>query len=105
MKYIVEQLKGLIGFLEKQTGRKMDWDRLSELVDLTDRTWNLIWETYELRRAVPSPMGTGDAMNTMVPIVFMMATQQAYDFFKELNDELRRKIANKEGEVPMKNTG
>jgi benzoyl-CoA reductase/2-hydroxyglutaryl-CoA dehydratase subunit BcrC/BadD/HgdB len=100
VKYIVEQLKGLIGFLEKQTGRKMDWDRLSELVDLTDRTWNLIWETYELRRVVPSPMGTGDAMNTMVPMVFMMATQQAYDFFKELNEELKRKIANKEGEIP-----
>jgi benzoyl-CoA reductase/2-hydroxyglutaryl-CoA dehydratase subunit BcrC/BadD/HgdB len=100
VKYIVEELRGLVAFLERHTGRKMDWDRLSELVDLTDRTWNLIWETYELRRAVPSPMGTGDAMNTMVPIVFMMATQQAYDFFKELNEELKRKIANKEGEVP-----
>jgi len=100
VKYIVEEIRGLVAFLERHTGRKMDWDRLSELVDLTDRTWNLIWETYELRRAVPSPMGTGDAMNTMVPIVFMMATQQAYDFFKELNEELRRKIANKEGEIP-----
>jgi benzoyl-CoA reductase/2-hydroxyglutaryl-CoA dehydratase subunit BcrC/BadD/HgdB len=100
VKYIVEELKGLVAFLERHTGKKMDWDRLSELVDLTDRTWNLIWETYELRRAVPSPMGTGDAMNTMVPIVFMMATQQAYDFFKELNEELRHKIANKEGEIP-----
>jgi len=100
VKYIVEELRGLVTFLERHTGKKMDWDRLSELVDLTDRTWNLIWETYELRRAVPSPMGTGDAMNTMVPIVFMMATQQAYDFFKELNEELRRKIANKEGEIP-----
>ena len=100
VKYIAEQLRGLVGFLEKQTGRKMNWDRLSELVDLTDRTWNLVWETYELRRAVPSPMGTGDAMNTMVPIVFMMATQQAYDFFKELNEELKRKIANREGEIP-----
>jgi benzoyl-CoA reductase subunit B len=100
VRHIVEQLRGLVEFLEKQTGKKMDWARLSELVDLSDRTWNLAWETYELRRAVPSPMGTGDAMNTMVPLNFMMATQQAYDFFRELNDELRRKIANKEGEIP-----
>jgi benzoyl-CoA reductase/2-hydroxyglutaryl-CoA dehydratase subunit BcrC/BadD/HgdB len=100
IKYIVEQLQGLVGFLEKHTGRKMDWDRLSELIDLTDRTWNLVWETYDLRRAVPTPMGTGDAMNTMVPMQFMMGTQQAYDFFKDLYDELQRKIANKEGVIP-----
>jgi len=100
IKYFVEQLRGLVEFLEKHTGRKMDWDRLSELVELSDRTWNLIWEAYELRRAVPTPMGTGDAMNTMVPMVFMMGTQEAYDFFKDLYDELKQKVANKEGVIP-----
>ncbi len=100
IKYIVQQLSGLIGFLEKQTGKKMDWDRLSELVDLTDKTWNMIWEAYELRKAIPCPMDTGDAMNTMVPIAFMMGTQEAYDFFKDLYDELQHKIANREGVVP-----
>ena len=98
--YIVEELRGLVRFLENQTGKKMDWDRLSELVDLAERTWNLIWETYELRRAVPTPMGTGDAMNTMVPMVFMMGTREGYDFFLELNRELKDKIARKEGVIP-----
>jgi len=100
VKYIVDELKGLVKFLEKHTGKKMDWERLSELVDLSDRTWNLIWEAYELRKAVPTPMGTGDAMNTMVPMVFMMGTQEAYDYYKDLYDELKRKIANKEGVIP-----
>lgn len=100
VKYIVAGLKDLIAFLEKHIGTKMDWDRLSEVVDLSDRTWNLISETYDLRKAVPCPMDTGDAMNTMVPMTFMMATQEAYNFFKDLNDELQRKIANKEGVVP-----
>jgi benzoyl-CoA reductase/2-hydroxyglutaryl-CoA dehydratase subunit BcrC/BadD/HgdB len=44
-------------------------------------------------------MGTGDAMNTMVPINFMMATQKAYDFFVDLKKELEEKIARGEGEV------
>ena len=99
IKYIVEQLGGLVRFLEQQTGKKMDWDRLSELVDITDRTWNMIWEAYELRRVVPTPMDTGDAMNTMVPIAFMMGTQEAYDFFKDIYDELQQKIASREGVV------
>jgi benzoyl-CoA reductase/2-hydroxyglutaryl-CoA dehydratase subunit BcrC/BadD/HgdB len=100
VKYIVKELKGLVKFLEKHTGKKMDWERLSKLVDLSDRTWNLIWEAYELRKAVPTPMGTGDAMNTMVPMVFMMGTQEAYDYYKDLYDELKQKIANKEGVIP-----
>lgn len=99
-RYIAEQLRGLVTFLEKHTGKKMDWNRLSELVDLTDRTWNMIIDAYELRKAVPCPMGTGDAMNTMVPMVFMMGTQMAYDYFKDLYNELQQKIANKEGIIP-----
>jgi benzoyl-CoA reductase/2-hydroxyglutaryl-CoA dehydratase subunit BcrC/BadD/HgdB len=98
--YIVAELRGLVTFLEEQTGKKMDYDRLRELVDLGERTWNLIWETYELRRAIPTPMGTGDAMNTMVPMVFMLGTQEGYDFFVELNNELKDKIGRGEGVVP-----
>lgn len=100
VKYIVDELKGLVKFLEKHFNKKMDWDRLSELVDLSDRTWDMIIDAYELRKAVPTPMGTGDAMNTMVPMVFMMGTQEAYDFYKDLYEELQQKIANKEGVIP-----
>jgi len=100
VKYIAGELRGLIRFLEEQTGNKMNYDRLSELVDLTERTWTLVWETYELRRAIPTPMGTGDAMNTMVPLHFMMATQEGYNFFLELNKELKERIEKKEGVIP-----
>jgi len=99
VKYNVEQLRALVAFLETQTGRKMDWDRLEAVVDLADRTWNKIWEAYELRRAVPTPMGTGDAMNTMVPMVFMMGTEDAYNFYSDLYDELKQKVDNGEGVI------
>jgi benzoyl-CoA reductase/2-hydroxyglutaryl-CoA dehydratase subunit BcrC/BadD/HgdB len=77
----------------------MDYDRLAEVVALSERTWDLIWETYEMRRAVPTPMDTGDAMNTMVPMVFMMGTQEAYDFYLGLRAELQSKIDRKEGVI------
>ena len=96
-KYATEQLHECVRFCEKHTGKKMDWDRLEEIVDLSDRTWDLFIETYELRKAHPTPMDTGDAMNTMVPIAFMLGTQEAYDFYKDLHDELDEKIARKEG--------
>jgi benzoyl-CoA reductase/2-hydroxyglutaryl-CoA dehydratase subunit BcrC/BadD/HgdB len=96
-KYATQQLHQCVEFCEKHTGKKMDWDRLEEIVELSDRTWDLFIKTYELRKAHPTPMDTGDAMNTMVPIAFMLGTQEAYDFYKDLHDELEGKIARKEG--------
>jgi benzoyl-CoA reductase/2-hydroxyglutaryl-CoA dehydratase subunit BcrC/BadD/HgdB len=99
LKYAVKELKGAIAFIEKQTQRKMDWAKLEELTDLVDRTWDMFIDAYELRKAVPTPMDTGDAMNTMVPLAFMLGTQEAYDFYKALYDELKEKNARKEGVV------
>jgi len=99
VKYCTEELHACVRFCEKVTGKKMDWDKLAGIVDLTDQTWNMFIETYELRKAVPCPMDTGDAMNTMVPISFMLGTQECLDFYKDLREELIQKIEKKEGVV------
>jgi len=100
IKYVKEELKGLVDFLEQQLGRKMDWDRLSEVVDLSERTIKLWYDTYQLRKAVPAPMPTEDAMNTMVPGYFNMGTQEAYDFYRGLYDEIKYRVDNKIGVIP-----
>jgi benzoyl-CoA reductase/2-hydroxyglutaryl-CoA dehydratase subunit BcrC/BadD/HgdB len=97
VKYATEELHECVRFCEKHTGKKMDWDRLEAIVDLSDKTWDLFIDTYDLRKAMPTPMDTGDAMNTMVPITFMLGTQEAYDFYLELNAELKEKISEKQG--------
>jgi benzoyl-CoA reductase/2-hydroxyglutaryl-CoA dehydratase subunit BcrC/BadD/HgdB len=97
VKYMTEELHECVRFCEKHTGKKMDWGRLEAIVDLSDRTWDLLIDTYDLRKAHPTPMDTGDAMNTMVPFTFMLGTQEAYDFYMALNAELKEKIARKQG--------
>jgi len=97
VKYATQELHACVSFCEKHTGKKMDWDRLEAIVDLSDRTWDLFIDTYDLRKAMPTPMDTGDAMNTMVPITFMLGTQEAYDFYAELNTELKQKIKDGKG--------
>jgi benzoyl-CoA reductase/2-hydroxyglutaryl-CoA dehydratase subunit BcrC/BadD/HgdB len=97
VKYATEELRNCVRFCEKVVGKNMDWGRLEEVVDLSDRTWDLFIETYELRKAFPTPMDTGDAMNTMVPLTFNLGTQEAYDFYKELYAELKGKVDRGEG--------
>jgi benzoyl-CoA reductase/2-hydroxyglutaryl-CoA dehydratase subunit BcrC/BadD/HgdB len=38
-------------------------------------------------------------MNTMVPLTFNLSTQEAYDFYKDLYEELKLKNENKQGVV------
>jgi benzoyl-CoA reductase/2-hydroxyglutaryl-CoA dehydratase subunit BcrC/BadD/HgdB len=94
VKYAADELRECVKFCEKVTGKKMDWDRLAATVELSDKTWDLFIDTYELRKAIPTPMDTGDAMNTMVPLTFNLGTQEAYDFYVDLNAELKQKIAD-----------
>jgi len=99
IKYNTEELKGLVDFLERQTGRKMDWDQLSHVTDLAERTQRVWWEAYQLRKAIPAPMPTEDAVNTMVPGWFMMGTQRALDFYQELYNEVRYRVDHKIGVI------
>jgi benzoyl-CoA reductase/2-hydroxyglutaryl-CoA dehydratase subunit BcrC/BadD/HgdB len=99
VKYAKAELLELVRFCEKHTDKKMDWDKLSALVDLAERTWDLFIDAYELRKAFPTPMDTGDAMNTMVPLTFNLGSQDAYDYYKDLYEELKQKVENKKGVV------
>ena len=100
IKYITEELRGLVGFLERHTGRKLDFDRLSEITDLVERTYWIWNEAYALRKAVPAPMPTEDAMTTMVPGSFYIGTRQAYDFYQDLHNEIKYRAENKIGVIP-----
>jgi len=100
VKYIRDELQGLVEFLEKQLGKKMDWDRLSEVLDLSERTLKVWNDAYQLRKAVPAPMPTEDALNTMVPGFFMLGTQEALDFYQELYKEISYRVDHKIGVIP-----
>ena len=100
IKYLIAELKGLVEFLERELGKKMDWDRLSEIVDLTEKTQRIWYEAYLLRKAIPTPMSIADALNTMVPGYFMMGTQEALGYYQDLYNELKERVDNGVGVIP-----
>ena len=100
VKYGVKELEGLVAFLEKHTGKKMDWDRLESAIAITDETLHLWWEVLQLRKAVPCPMPTQDHANAMVPQGFFLGTQEALDFYRDLYNEVKHRVDNKIGAIP-----
>jgi benzoyl-CoA reductase/2-hydroxyglutaryl-CoA dehydratase subunit BcrC/BadD/HgdB len=100
IQYQKEQLQGLVGFLEQQTGHKLDRDRLWEAIRLGDEAWRLWYEIDRLRTAVPGPMPTQDHFSVMVAGHFFSGTRVAVDFYQGLYDEVKAKAENKIGVIP-----
>jgi len=100
IKYQKEQFRGLIAFLERQIGRKMDKDRLWETIRLGDEAWRLWYEIDRMRVAVPSPMPAQDHFNVMVPAYYYCGTQEAVNFFRDLYAEVKDKVDHKVGAIP-----
>ena len=98
--YLAQQLRDAVAFIEKTIGRRLDPDRLWEVIRLSDETERLWWETYQLRKAVPCPMPSEDHFNTFVPGYFMRGTPEALHFYQELYAEVKQRAENKIGVVP-----
>lgn len=99
--YIAQEMRDLVDWLERQTGRKMDLDKLSEHVAISEETWRLWYECSELRKAVPCPMAARDSWSACVSTGFLYSDSKAtLDLFKRLYNDLRCRVDNKIGIIP-----
>lgn len=57
-KYFTGELERMICFLEKHVGYKLDWNKLREVIEETNRQY-AVWDEYnQLRKAIPCPAGS-----------------------------------------------
>jgi len=98
-KYLVGELSSLIRFLEEQSGHKMDWDRLSEIVALMDKQIELFREICELRKAVPSPFHTQGFLELLTIDYLFPGQPVAIEYLETLRQELADKVKAGQGAV------
>ncbi|MFC2058946.1 2-hydroxyacyl-CoA dehydratase subunit D [Chloroflexota bacterium] len=100
VRYQYEQLRGLVNFLEHYTKKKLDTDRLWELIKLCDESWEMWYKLDQLRRAIPCPMPSEDHYNAMVPASYYAGTEEALAFYRDLYEEVQSRVKNKISVVP-----
>jgi len=98
--YTESQLEDFVAFLEEQTGTKLDREKLRAKLDLAHRAHDIQVEIYEMRKAVPSPMGAGDAYTVVWPGMYMAGTKECDEFYQRLQAEVSERIEKKIGIVP-----
>ena len=100
IRYYVEQFRALVDFLEKHTGRKMDWDRLDHIIDISMETLRLSKEAYEFRKAIPCPMSGRDHWSAAAPRLILLGTEEALNFYWELKNEMQYRVDHQIAAVP-----
>jgi benzoyl-CoA reductase/2-hydroxyglutaryl-CoA dehydratase subunit BcrC/BadD/HgdB len=65
VKFLVNEIRQFVIFLEKVTGKKMQWDKLLFTGDGTNAINRLRWDINQLRKARPGPMHTRDFWSVM----------------------------------------
>lgn len=98
IQYAEYEMHRLIDFLTEATGRKLDHDRLKEVVILSDQACALWDEIMSYRRYVPTPFSAAE-----IGIMFVMVTRQgtaeAVQFLTMVRDEVREKALTGVGVV------
>ncbi len=99
IEYYRSQLEDCFSFITEVTGTRYDQDRLNHCLDWAYRTNELRLEIMELRKAVPSPMGSGDGFSCVYPGMYCSGTEKAYHFYAALRDEVKARVAAGLGQI------
>ncbi len=100
IEYVIKQFKEMIVTLEGLTGVKFSEEKFFEVLKLADEAVALWGEALDCCCHRPSPLSAFDTFIHMAPIVTLRGTQKCVEYYRELRDELKERIAGGIAAVP-----
>jgi benzoyl-CoA reductase/2-hydroxyglutaryl-CoA dehydratase subunit BcrC/BadD/HgdB len=100
IKYLTDELQDMVAFLEEKSGKKMDWEKLSETVAHIDKELELIREVNELRKNVPTPFSPIGFMELLTVDYLFPGQPESLEYLEVLLEELHQKVKEGKGAVP-----
>jgi 2-dehydropantoate 2-reductase len=94
------QILELIEKLERQFDRRLDYDKLAEVVRLSNKCSRLWGEIQDLCRLVPTPLTFFDTLIHLAPSIIMRGTTEAVEYYTLLKAEVEDRVANGIPAVP-----
>ena len=95
----VKQYKAMISFMEEQSGKKMDYDRLREILDESNRCVEYWLEATELLKLKPAPYSGLLSQGTLSGMMGF-GTPEGTAAMKALLDMIKDRVAKGETAVP-----
>ena len=101
IEYYANQMRDMVEFITRHTGKTLDMKRLEEVVEETTRGYQLWMEYNEIRRAIPTPHSYILPMS----MFFQVNTLNAGDpgkrpWYRDMVADAERRVRENEPEVP-----
>jgi benzoyl-CoA reductase subunit B len=100
IQYMVDQMREGIEWLQKVTGRKYDDEKLIQAAQNYFESTSLWAEICVLNTAIPAPMDEKMMYSLYVFSALHKAHREVVDFYKELRDEIKDRVARGIAAIP-----
>ena len=101
LRYLVDQMHDGIEWLERVTDRQYDDERLIKAVLNEMRSGALWGEICELNKTVPAPLDEKTLFTLQALHTIKRESREVVDFYKELRDEVKDRIARGIAAIPV----
>lgn len=91
--YLTEQFEQMIEYVENETGRKLDYDKLKKSIRYNNEAREYLIELNKLCMNVPSPVNSNDLKN-FIMIVVLLGTKESVEVAKLYRDEFKFRVDN-----------
>ena len=91
---LAAQLMAMVEFVVDHTKRPLDPERLAAAVNATNEMRELLLQTYELARVVPSPARRRDMVNFGIVMSLFLGTPGGVEVARAYRDEFAYKVKN-----------
>ena len=97
--YYAGEIRKLIGFLEEQTGSRLDPDRLREVCEESNRATAAFLDLFELRRARPCPQPGAVTAGAYIAMATQLGTPALTRYLEFLRDDAVQAVEERRGAV------
>ncbi|MFC2027982.1 2-hydroxyacyl-CoA dehydratase subunit D [Chloroflexota bacterium] len=98
LQHVKDELSQLITFLEEQTGRKLDYDKLKEVMEYSNRAHEYVLKISELAQNIPSPFGALDLLTDYPLILGLAGTPELVDYLEKKLEAVEARVKRMEGQ-------
>jgi benzoyl-CoA reductase/2-hydroxyglutaryl-CoA dehydratase subunit BcrC/BadD/HgdB len=99
VQFVQSELRRMIDGIESTFGRKLNMDRLAEVVDRSSRASALWRQVLDTARAHPSPLTFFDGLIHMAPVILMRGSTTAIAYYEDLLAEMKERVRSGVGAV------
>jgi benzoyl-CoA reductase/2-hydroxyglutaryl-CoA dehydratase subunit BcrC/BadD/HgdB len=92
VRFLADQMREMVAFASRVSGRKLDEDRLRRSVELSNRASAVMTEIFELAGHVPSPVASRDLRNFGIVMSLFLGSEPAVTIAQAYRDEFKNRI-------------